>query len=100
MAKSKVDRLALKLKSFASVCQSTSYPRIPCRNDSARERKLKNEGGNRVTARHYGSLHQPPTSNFKETAKLPLKFSTHIPQEYWDQLFESAILALDHAPQE
>ena len=79
-------------RTFASVCGSSSnraYRKLSSRKESA---------GYATKTSYCDSLQQ--RSEFeamKDWGTLPL-CTARVPQDYWDQLFESAFLALNQAP--
>ena len=82
-------------KSFASVCLSTSPTRALCK-ESSREQNTEES----LTAL---DAHQFDKDNTQHCCDLTIRHEeyhgpTGIPQEYWDELFESAFLALNQAP--
>ena len=94
MVKDDVSTRFIKRKSFASVCRSTSSNREN-QNKSSPEKGARNlNWAHPIRTFHITTLANPV---FETTQSPELPPSTCIPQEYWDELFESAFLALNQA---
>ena len=76
---------SIKRKSFASVCRSKPL------NKTKQNKALRPKYDGHLNWTH-------PISVSQLTNELPASNATYIPQEYWDELFESAFFALNKAP--